>query len=389
MYVLPVISCRFFLVLNRLPSAPLVSVLLPNFYREAIADKENESHALEAQYEDINKQFNEAKKMLKDLLADATQLTGGEMTDAVRAKLEGFPESADEVEALLTDAQDKVNSIDDNPEVLRRYEQRTKEIAETRAQLEDLNEGQNAKIQQLEHVADGWGTALHNSLEKVNKLFQQYMSELGCAGEVRLRKGASENSDESLGDFANWGVEIRVKFREKSPLQVLSAHHHSGGERSVSTIMYLMALQDLMVSPFRCVDEINQGLDERNERLVFKRIVENSTRPPKEEGIPHTHIGQYFLITPKLLPNLTDMENDDVTMLCIFNGPMNFNSYNDWNVEKFLATRKRFLTGSDNDDDGDNDDDEEDGYARGNAQSYEDDEEDAKPKSKKKRKVAK
>ena len=324
--------------------------------------------------------------MLKELMAEAKALTGGEMTDAVKAKLEGFPESADEVEALLADAQDKVNSIDDNPEVLRRYEQRIKEIAETRAELEDLNDGQNARIQQLESQADGWGTALHNSLEKVNTLFQKYMSELGCAGEVKLRKGASENSDESLGDFANWGVEIRVKFREKSPLQVLSAHHHSGGERSVSTIMYLMALQDLMVSPFRCVDEINQGLDERNERLVFKRIVENSTRPPKKEGVPHTHIGQYFLITPKLLPNLTDMENDDVTMLCIFNGPMNFEHYKDWNVEKFLATRKRFLAGSADDDSDD------DGYARSNVQSDEEDDEeddDAKPKSKKKRKVAK
>ena len=175
------------------------------------------------------------------------------MTDAIRAKLEGFLESVDEVEALLTDAQDKVNSIDDNPEVLRRYEECTKESAEARAQLEDLNEGQNAKIQQLEHNAGNWKTALQNSLEKVNMLFQQYMQELGCAGEVRLRKGASEHSEDSLGDFANWGVEIRVKFREKSPLQVLSAHHHSGGERSVSTIMYLMALQDLMVSPFRCV----------------------------------------------------------------------------------------------------------------------------------------
>ena len=149
--------------------------------------------------------------------------------------------------------------------------------------------------------------------------------------------------------------------------------------------MYLMALQDLMVSPFRCVDEINQGLDERNERLVFKRIVENSTRPPQEEGAPHTHIGQYFLITPKLLPNLTAMENDDVTMLCIFNGPMNFDFCTDWNVEKFLADRKRFRAGSSNDD---SDDDDEDGYARGTAQS-DDDDEDAKPKSKKKRKVAK
>jgi chromosome segregation ATPase len=70
--------------------------------------------------------------------------------------------------------------------------------------------------------------------------------------------------------------------------------------------MYLMAMQDLMVSPFRCVDEINQGLDERNERLVFRRIVKSSTAKPKFENDPSSHCGQYILCTPKLLPNLTD-----------------------------------------------------------------------------------
>lgn len=47
--------------------------------------------------------------------------------------------------------------------------------------------------------------------------------------------------------------------RESGQLQVLSAHHQSGGERSVSTILYLVSLQDLTNCPFRVVDEINQG----------------------------------------------------------------------------------------------------------------------------------
>ena len=98
--------------------------------------------------------------------------------------------------------------------------------------------------------------------------------------------------------------------------------------------MYLMALQDLMVSPFRCVDEINQGLDERNERLVFRRIVENSTKPPVDPRDLTSHCGQYFLITPKLLPNLTDMENEDVTILCIFNGKFN---HMIWNAEQYVG----------------------------------------------------
>ena len=42
----------------------------------------------------------------------------------------------------------------------------------------------------------------------------------------------------------------------------------------------------------RPVDEINQGMDPKNERGVFSRIVLNSCGPTRK---------QYFLITPKLL----------------------------------------------------------------------------------------
>lgn len=159
-------------------------------------------------------------------------------------------------------------------------------------------------------------------------------------GRVALYTGEETRGDEEKKEnFKDWGIQIQVKFREKSQLQTLSAQVHSGGERSVSTIMYLMAMQDLMKSPFRCVDEINQGLDERNERLVFKRIVENSTRAPEDRSDSSSHCGQYFLITPKLLPNLTDMENEGVTVHCIFNGYENFDHYSDWNVDRLLEYR--------------------------------------------------
>jgi len=97
-----------------------------------------------------------------------------------------------------------------------------------------------------------------------------------------------------------------------------------------------------MASPFRCVDEINQGLDERNERLVFKRIVENSTVPAGPSS-NSDHCGQYFLITPKLLPNLDGMENEDITVLFVFSGSHNFANCLDWNVDKFIEDKRKFL----------------------------------------------
>ena len=38
-------------------------------------------------------------------------------------------------------------------------------------------------------------------------------------------------------------MQIRVKFRDTVPMQVLSSNVQSGGERSVSTMLYLISLQ--------------------------------------------------------------------------------------------------------------------------------------------------
>lgn len=151
-------------------------------------------------------------------------------------------------------------------------------------------------------------------------------------------------------------------------MQDLSARVQSGGERSVSTILYLMGLQvrqhrhcyyyldstaspepcsrqpvphaatapaallwccvqELMDSPFRAVDEINQGMDERNERLVFARIVANSRST------------QYFLVTPKLLPRLTALEMPHVTVLFVFNAA-GLLGYDQWDLHKLLEAAR-------------------------------------------------
>lgn len=125
---------------------------------------------------------------------------------------------------------------------------------------------------------------------------------MAVAGEVSL--------DEHDNDFDQFGILIKVKFREAGQLQVLSAHHQSGGERSVSTILYLVSLQDLTNCPFRVVDEINQGMDPTNERKMFQQLVRAASQP---------NTPQCFLLTPKLLPNLEYSEA--CSILNIMNGP--------------------------------------------------------------------
>ena len=136
-------------------------------------------------------------------------------------------------------------------------------------------------------------------------------------------------------------------LRESEPLTTLDSHRQSGGERAVSTIFYLMSLQTLTRSPFRVVDEINQGMDPRNERLVHKRMVgiacgmldgvvqqtqssENGNGNNNDDDDEETKNtddarqsgrsggSQYFLITPKLLHNLTYERG--MRVLCIASG---------------------------------------------------------------------
>ena len=61
-------------------------------------------------------------------------------------------------------------------------------------------------------------------------------------------------------NYDKYGIQIKVKFRARDSLHVLTPFHQSGGERSVSTMLYLMSLQELTKCPFRVVDEINQVL---------------------------------------------------------------------------------------------------------------------------------
>ena len=112
---------------------------------------------------------------------------------------------------------------------------------------------------------------------------------MGYAGQVVLNKGQHET------DFANYGIDIMIKFRSNHELQRLDPYKQSGGERSVSTALYMLAMQTITKVPFRCLDEINQGMDESNERKVFDLLIQTSVKDDS---------AQYFLLTPKLLHDL-------------------------------------------------------------------------------------
>ncbi|XP_059692622.1 structural maintenance of chromosomes protein 5 isoform X2 [Haemorhous mexicanus] len=89
-------------------------------------------------------------------------------------------------------------------------------------------------------------------------------------------------------------------------------------------------------SSMQCVGEVdlhteNEGMDPMNERRVFEMVVETACKK---------RTSQYFLITPKLLQNLT--YNDKMTVLFVYNGPFMLGTYQ-WNIKRFKR-RQRHLS---------------------------------------------
>lgn len=91
-----------------------------------------------------------------------------------------------------------------------------------------------------------------------------------------------------------------------------------GGERAVATAVFMLSLQELTSVPFRCVDEINQAMDVNNERRIFDLLMDMTGR---------SNTSQYFLITPKLIPNLKYSETTLVHN--VHNGPF-ISANNNW-----------------------------------------------------------
>ena len=235
--------------------------------------------------------------------------------------------SAEELEADIDSEKAKLEITQGGSEgMVREFERRAKEIETLRGRVEGFRNGVKEVEDAITEIRGKWEPHLDELVGRISEKFGESFRRIGCAGQVVVYKASStDGEDEDTGvegaeggnglDFANWAIHVSVKFREEEPLSLLDSHRQSGGERAVSTIFYLMALQSLSRAPFRVVDEINQGMDPRNERMVHGRMVDIACG---EDGEGEGSGSQYFLITPKLLSGLKYRRG--MRVLCIVSG---------------------------------------------------------------------
>ncbi|KAJ3330715.1 Structural maintenance of chromosomes protein 5 [Blyttiomyces sp. JEL0837] len=254
-------------------------------------------------YELVMRKFDEVKKTAVEHLRVAQKTIEGielEEKEDMQELRSGV--TLDELKDRLVQAQAKADLLENfDNNILTEYKTREADVKKLTDQV-GKKEQETAKLtSDIAEIRGKWLPSLQALVHRISNTFSSSFDRIGCVGEVQLKQ-----DDE---DYSKWGINILVKFRDHEKLQALTAHRQSGGERSVSTIIYLMSLQELSTSPFRVVDEINQGMDPRNERLIHSQIVDVGCK---------TGNSQYFLVTPKLLQDLDYHKN--MKILVIYNG---------------------------------------------------------------------
>eukprot|EP01083_Nonionella_stella_P103691 296361_1 len=317
---------------------------------------------IQKRHQDLKKALQQSEKQEKKLKDEYRSLLTRVRLTYPRKEFQDKINQLQDKHLKLDGIQDKINQLQGRINVLLideervvRYGRLEKKIATQKDKLYKMEAAQNKKDQNIREIEDKWAPQLQEAVDKISNKFGEFFAQFNKAeGQIELVRDV----DGKRLKYSEWHIDILTKFREDQPFIPLTSSSQSGGEKSVSTMLYLLSLQQVTTVPFRVVDEINQGMDPINERRIMQILNFECTPAARHrnwnDGVIR-HLPQYFVVTPKLLPRLEYSPCSNVFV--IFNGPFQMpQEY--WKMNEFCESQQA-LTGAVRNDDDDSDVDED------------------------------
>ncbi|KAK9499317.1 hypothetical protein O3M35_002370 [Rhynocoris fuscipes] len=277
-----------------------------------LKDKEKNSLKLKERVDNVQSNMVKAIAETKLLYNKAKELTDGldpddpKFVEKYRGLFGDFPRTLHELKDHLAECEAMLRCVQENSvsdQVIRDYEEKKHLLDQLGKHVEKVETKLTVLQQQYSEMKNKWMPEISDLIENINEKFSRSFRFLGCAGAVQLDQGDKQEEVE------NYGISMKVKFRNDSEMLVLNPFSQSGGEKALTIAIFLLSLQSIIRVPFRWVDEINQGMDEYNEVRVYYLMMREVASDP---------FAQYFVITPKLVAGLR--MSSETTVHCIYSG---------------------------------------------------------------------
>ncbi|MDY6768735.1 MAG: chromosome segregation SMC family protein [Candidatus Nanohaloarchaea archaeon] len=258
--------------------------------QQVLAEKQQE----EAEESEVSEELREEKQELRDELSELKEdrKEAAEELNRLRnkvgqdqkkqAKFEAELENVEEDLAELEDVEETeegslkalkskktktINKMNDlgnvNLRAVDEYEEFREEFDEFRDKVETIRQEKREIEQIIEDIEEKKEEEFMQTLEQVNDAFHDIFTTLFNGGDAWLELEEDGNIDS--------GLTIEAQPPDKEPHVIDSL---SGGEKSLTAVAFMFALQEYNPAPFYIMDEIDAALDAKNSKRLSELLKE-------------------------------------------------------------------------------------------------------------------
>lgn len=148
------------------------------------------------------------------------------------------------------------------------YAEQISRYRELSIRMNELEKEKQAIIAFMEEIERKKQKVFMEAFHRINGKISKYFSKLTDGGEAALKL---ENPEEPF----TGGIDMIVQFTGKPPILVSGA---SSGERSVSAVAFIFALQDFTPATFYLFDEVDAHLDALHVSKLGELLIEESAK---------------------------------------------------------------------------------------------------------------
>ena len=214
---------------------------------EQVASLDKEAYRLGAQKDKLTSgmesQINYMWDEYEITLTDASSMRDEEMTDLASMK-KNISSLRDQIKKL---GDVNVNAIEEFKDVSGRY-------TFLKKQHDDIVESEKTLDEIITELDSAMRKQFAEKFEQINKEFDKVFKEMFGGGKGTLDLAEGE-------DILEAGIQINAQPPGKKLINMMQM---SGGEKALTAIALLFAIQNLRPSPFCLLDEIEAALDENN-----------------------------------------------------------------------------------------------------------------------------